>query len=120
MSDLHKEINFEDEICEHLASNGWLYQEGDYTLYDRENALFPTDFIEWVQLTQPIEWEKLQTSNGAKATEILIKRLRTEINQRGTIDVLRQGIDLMGLKKPTLKSAIKLPFFHQQSLADTF
>ena len=26
---LHKEINFEDEICEHLAAHGWLYAEGD-------------------------------------------------------------------------------------------
>jgi type I restriction enzyme R subunit len=107
MSDLHKEINFEDEICDHLVSNGWLYQEGDYSLYDRENALFPIDFIEWVQLTQPTEWDKLQTTNGAKASEILIKRLRTEINQRGTIDVLRQGIDLMGLKKKIATTQFK-------------
>ncbi len=26
---LHKEINFETEICEHLAAHGWLYAEGD-------------------------------------------------------------------------------------------
>ena len=26
---LHKEINFEIEICEHLAAHGWLYAEGD-------------------------------------------------------------------------------------------
>lgn len=76
MSDLHKEINFEDEICEHLVSNGWLYQEGDCSLYDRENALFPADFIEWVQLTQPTEWEKLQTTNGVKASEILITTIK--------------------------------------------
>lgn len=26
---LHKEISFELEICQHLASQGWLYTEGD-------------------------------------------------------------------------------------------
>ena len=26
---LHKEINFETEICEYLAANGWLYADGD-------------------------------------------------------------------------------------------
>jgi hypothetical protein len=26
---LHNEIEFEDEVCEHLAGNGWLYAEKD-------------------------------------------------------------------------------------------
>ncbi len=29
MSDLHKEHHFETEICEALATQGWLYAEGD-------------------------------------------------------------------------------------------
>lgn len=107
MSDLHKEINFETEICDHLSANGWLYQDGDASQYDKDNAIFPDDFIEWVQLTQPKEWEILQKNNGSKISEILIKRLRTEINQRGTIDVLRQGIDLMGLKKKLATAQFK-------------
>ena len=49
---LHKEINFEDEICAHLEANGWLYAEGDAQLYDRARALFPADVIAWVQTTQ--------------------------------------------------------------------
>lgn len=28
---LHNEIAFEDEICEHLAANGWLFADGDAT-----------------------------------------------------------------------------------------
>jgi type I restriction enzyme R subunit len=32
---LHKEISFELEICQHLASHGWLYAEGDAASYDR-------------------------------------------------------------------------------------
>ena len=26
---LHKEISFEDEVCDYLAVHGWLYAEGD-------------------------------------------------------------------------------------------
>src|SRR5258706_106825 len=38
---LHKEVNFESEICGHLAGNGWLHVEGDAARYDRARALFP-------------------------------------------------------------------------------
>jgi len=42
---LHKEISFETEICEHLASHGWLYAENDAANYDRARALFPADVL---------------------------------------------------------------------------
>jgi hypothetical protein len=29
----HKEIAFEDEICEHLGSHGWIYVEGDLACF---------------------------------------------------------------------------------------
>ena len=54
---LHKEISFEDEICEHLAAHGWLYAEGDAAAYDRARALFPADVVAWVQATQPQAWD---------------------------------------------------------------
>ena len=56
---LHKEISFEDEICDHLAANGWLYADGDPALYDRKLALFPADVLAWVQTTQPDAWDAL-------------------------------------------------------------
>jgi hypothetical protein len=40
---LHKEISFEDEVCDHLATHGWLHAEGDAAHYDRTLALFPAD-----------------------------------------------------------------------------
>lgn len=49
---LHTENNFEIEICEHLAANGWLYSSNDDG-YDRARALFPADALSWVQATQP-------------------------------------------------------------------
>ncbi len=97
---LHKEISFETEICEYLAFHGWLYAEGDASTYDRARALFPADVLAWVQITQPKAWETLTKNHGSKAEETLLNRLRDQLDQRGTLDVLRHGIELLGLKQP--------------------
>ena len=97
---VHKEISFETEICEHLADHGWLYAEGDAVNYDRARALFPADVLAWVQATQPQAWETLTKNHGEKAGETLLNRLRDQLDQRGTLDVLRHGIELLGLKAP--------------------
>ena len=97
---LHKEINFETEICEHLARHNWLFTEGAWENYDRALALFPADVLAWVQETQPKAWETLTKNHGAKADEVLLARLRDQIDQRGTLGVLRHGIELLGLKQP--------------------
>jgi len=96
---LHKEVNFETEICEHLAANGWLYDEGDSAKYDRARALFPEDVLAWVQATQPKAWDAIAKNHGAHAAETLLTRLRDQIDQRGTLDVLRHGIEMLGLRK---------------------
>jgi len=95
---LHNEIEFENDICEHLAANGWLYSADDDG-YDRARALFPDDVLAWVQATQPKAWEAVIKNHGAKATETLLDRLRQQIDQRGTLDVLRKGVELLGLRK---------------------
>ena len=61
---LHKEVNFETEICEHLGANGWLYADGDSANYDRQRALFPADVLAWVPATQPKAWETLVKNHG--------------------------------------------------------
>lgn len=101
---LDRELAFETEVCESLAAQGWLYVEGDAQRYDRARALFPSDVLDFVQTTQPKEWAALTKSHGAKAAEVLLARLRAQLDQRGTLSVLRQGIDLLGLKQ-TLKLA---------------
>ena len=97
---LHKEINFETEICEYLGDHGWLYSEGDAMAYDRARALFPVDVLEWVKVSQPKAWEALEKNHGPYAAETLFARLRDQLDQRGTLDVLRHGIELLGLKQP--------------------
>jgi type I restriction enzyme R subunit len=97
---LHKEIHFEAEIAEHLGAHGWHYAEGDAAGYDRARAIFPADLLAWIQESQSDAWEMLQKNHGASATETLLNRLRAQLDQRGSLEVLRQGIELLGLKKP--------------------
>jgi type I restriction enzyme R subunit len=100
VNNLHREIHLEDEICEHLAAHGWLYAAGDSAGYDRAHALFPSDVIAWLELTQPQAWEILCKNHGSQADEVLLARLRTAVDSRGTLDVLRHGIELLGLRQP--------------------
>ena len=97
---LHKEISFEDEICGHLGQHGWLYEGGSATQYDRIRTLFAPDLISWVQATQPEAWETLTKNHGTKAEDTLLDRLREQIDQRGTLEVLRHGVELLGLRRP--------------------
>ena len=104
---LHKEISFEDEICCYLAAHGWLYAEGDAALYDRARAVFPPDLIAWVQATQPKAWETLVKSHGIGAQGMLLDRIRKQLDDRGTLDVLRHGVELIGLRHPIALAQFK-------------
>jgi type I restriction enzyme R subunit len=104
---VHKELAFETEICEHLAAHGWLYAPGDASAYDRARALFPADVTAWVQATQPKAWEVLVKNHGSKAEQTLLDRLKEQLDQRGTLDVLRHGVDLLGLKAPLKMAEFK-------------
>ncbi|MFN4773087.1 MAG: type I restriction endonuclease, partial [Gemmatimonas sp.] len=107
---LHKEISFESELSAHLAANGWLYADGDAAQYDRARALFPADVVAWLQATQPQAWEALVKNHGGNAADTLLDRLRAQIDQRGTLDVLRNGIELVGLKAKLVLAQFKPAF----------
>jgi type I restriction enzyme R subunit len=104
---LHKEISFEGEICGHLAANGWLYAEGDAALYDRARAVFPADLMAWVQNTQPTTWQTLAKNHGPSAEAVLLDRIRKQLDDRGTLDVLRHGVELIGLRQPIALAQFK-------------
>jgi type I restriction enzyme, R subunit len=96
---LHTEINFEIEICEHLAANGWLYEDKDAAGFVRGLALFPADVLAWGQATQPKAWDALTKNHGTAAADTLLSRLRQSIEKLGTLHILRHGFDVLGLKK---------------------
>jgi type I restriction enzyme, R subunit len=97
---LHQEHHFEREICAHLAAHGWLYAEGDAAKFDRASGLFLPDLLVWVEATQPESWQRLSKTHGAALPQVLADRLRKNMNERGTLDVLRRGVEMLGLKEP--------------------
>ncbi|WP_026096341.1 type I restriction endonuclease subunit R [Ideonella sp. B508-1] len=97
---LHREVEFENDICRHLAAHGWLYAEGDAQAYDTPRALFPADVLAWVQATQPDAWDALAKTHGTSAEVMLLDRLRKQLDDRGTLDVLRVGVEMLGLRAP--------------------
>jgi type I restriction enzyme, R subunit len=66
--------------------------------YDRTLCLIPRDVTDFVLATQPKEWEKLKQHHGAAVQEQFLKRLASEIERRGALDVLRNGIKDSGVK----------------------
>jgi hypothetical protein len=66
--------------------------------YDRVLCLLPRDVVDFVLATQPREWQKLAQHHGAAVKEQFLRRLATEIERRGALDVLRQGIKDSGCK----------------------
>ena len=96
---LHKEIVFEDGICAHLGASSWLYEAGAADRYDRARALFTEDLVAWVKASQPTAWATLEASRGAAAGTELADRLRAALDHQGTLHVLRNGFDVLGLKQ---------------------
>lgn len=100
MSSLHKELHFEAAICEYLLANGWLYAEGDAANYDKQTALYMPDMLAWLEATQPDSLQRLNKTHGAATAKNLAERVRKNLNERGTLDVLRRGVEMLGLAKP--------------------
>jgi len=100
MSNLHQEHHFETAICEHLAAHGWLYAEGDAAHYERQHGLYLPDLLAWVEQTQPDSYQRLANTHGAELPKHLAERVRKSLNERGTLDVLRRGVEMLGLAKP--------------------
>lgn len=79
-----------------VRAGGYLRRGADD--YDRALCLLPRDVVDFVLATQPKEWHKLAQHHGSAIKEQFLKRLAAEIEQRGTLDVLRNGIKDSGCK----------------------
>lgn len=87
----HKEIQFEDEICNFMQSAGWVVEKSPAG-YDRELALYPDRIFDFILKTQPKEWEKYTATYGANAKQQFIKRLTEQLDTKGSLHILRHGL----------------------------
>lgn len=90
MPGVHTEAAFEQLIGDHLVANG--YTRGSKGDYDPALALDPAQLFAFIEATQPEEWKKLEARYGAEAGDAFLKRLTTQLEKRGSLDVWRRGI----------------------------
>jgi type I restriction enzyme R subunit len=93
-----REIAFEDAIEAHLLGHG--YTRGVPTNYDPAVALDSAELFTFIGATQADEWEELVRRNGGDpdlAQRRFVDRLAKQIDERRTIDVLRHGVQDLGV-----------------------
>ncbi len=66
--------------------------------YDEALCLDPEMTIAFIQATQPKQWSKLRRQYGDEARRRFLHRLSQEIEKRGTLDVVRNGVRDRGAK----------------------
>jgi type I restriction enzyme R subunit len=92
---IHNEYQFEMDVCDYLASQGWLYSKDDKG-YDAERALFPEDLLGFIQDTQPKSWDRLKSFHNGASQNTLLDRLVKVQDTEGTLHALRKGFKATG------------------------
>jgi type I restriction enzyme, R subunit len=92
---MHTEDKFEDIIERELLQISG-YHQGKPNDYDPDTALFPSEIINFIQTTQPKQWERLASTSPSDAQKIIIDSLTKELKSRGMLDVLRNGFKCYG------------------------
>jgi len=95
---VHREEVLEVHLCKVLVESQ-SYRPRQPENYDRRSALDKALVIEFVKATQANEWTKLEGHYGPSAEAEFFKQLEQGLKQRGTLDVLRNGLKLV----PNLK-----------------
>jgi len=93
------ERKFEGAIEAFLLERGG-YAKGDARKFDRALGLDPGEALAFVQATQPDAWRELAQRHGGElvAQPNFLKRLAAELDERGTVDVLRHGLKDLGVE----------------------
>lgn len=107
MNSITSETTFETAIVESLIESGG-YTQGNPQDYSKELGIFKAEVLDFLQKTQPKQWEKLAEIHGEDIENRLIQRLYKEMDLRGSLDVIRNGITDYGVR-------FKLAYFKPES-----
>lgn len=83
------EKSFEEHIETVLITSG--YRKREPKNYNAESCMDLEMLFEFIYATQPKEWENLKEQHGEEVKAKFVYRLKTEIESRGLLDVLRKG-----------------------------
>ena len=87
---VYDEEDFEDHIEAHLNRSG--YHSRQPVLYNKDLCLIPTETLQFIRDTQPDEYQRLKRQYGEETSIKLLNRVSREIERRGVLHVLRNGI----------------------------
>ena len=68
------------------------YRQRTSEAYDRDRCLIPKDAYDFVVATQPETWRRLRQHYADRTRERFAQRLSSEVEKRGVVDVLRNGV----------------------------
>lgn len=85
---------FQNDIIAHLVSTG--YHSRGTTCYNKATYLDPELTLKFIQDTQEKIWKRFVKIYGDEAEQKFFYRLTTEIDKKGTINVLRNGFKDVG------------------------
>lgn len=91
-----KEFQFQQDIINALEAQGWLV--GTASGYDRQRAIYTEDFLGYFKDAWPERWDKFAKANPNDPDGVLVQKLVRELEQHGTLDVLRHGFKLPAVK----------------------
>ena len=102
----YTETDFENHIESQLNQSG--YRSLPQADYDKYFCLIPHEVLQFIQATQPKEYQKLRCQYGADTPEKLLDRISKVIANRGVLEVLRNGVKDRG-------TPLKLTYFRPSS-----
>lgn len=97
----HREKVVEVHLCKMLLEQQG-YRPRRPEDYDRPSAMDKALVLEFIKATQTDEWAKLEGHYGPSSEAEFFKQLEQALKQRGTLDVLRNGLKLVPNLKFTL------------------
>ncbi|MDN5932782.1 MAG: hypothetical protein L0I24_17235, partial [Pseudonocardia sp.] len=92
---------FEDRVEHELLEQGWVAAQGTYR---PELGLDTGELVRFIGATQQKKWDKLIELYGGDqptAQRQFAQRLASEIDARGVLDVLRQGVNTFAPATPS-------------------
>ena len=100
MAGVHDERHFEDAVENFLLSDAGGYAKGSNADFDAMRGLDTLQLFTFIGDTQIEAWNRLITLRGGDpdaAQRKFAERLAIQIDARGTVDVLRHGVDDLGV-----------------------
>ena len=104
---IHTEQTFEEAIEQVLLTSGG-YTKGLSEDFNPDLGLFTKYVIEFLKTSQPKEWAKLSNIHKSEVETKVVQRLIKELDNRGALDVIRNGFTDYGVK-------FKMAYFKPES-----